>query len=388
MSAVNQDLANAPSVSCLRLFWTYFRIGLMTFGGGFAMAAVMRHELVLRRRWLTDREFVDVLSRATAVPGAIAVNLAFVEGRRLAGMRGAATAAAGTVCPSVLVMLLIVRFGAPYFDHPAVAAFLKGCAIAVAGQIAFSALTFARRLRRTWQNAFVGAAGLAVAVFGPHPIWAVLVAAGLGYLLMRERMAVREETEEGLALLKLIEGIPAQELLGEHYGADLREIIYYPHDRLRGRVRALLEKAPVLDLKGAVSSDELLELVGQELGGPAPAERSALAAALKHREAASSTAVSPSVALPHVVVDGQNVLKMALVRCRGGAFFSEQAPQVRIVFVLVGSLDMRECYLACIAGLAQMAAREGFLDQWLRADGVRGLRNLVVTARRECAELL
>lgn len=182
-------------VSFVNLFCTFFRIGLMTFGGGFAMAAVLRHEIVLKRKWLTEREFIDTLSTATSVPGAIAVNLAFLEGRRLRGLPGGITAAAGTMCPSVLTILLIVRFAAPYFDHPIVAAFLKGCAVAVAGQIAFAALSFARRLRRNWQNIVVCATGLFILGVGVHPFWAVAATTLVGYLIMRKRMMPYDSTE-------------------------------------------------------------------------------------------------------------------------------------------------------------------------------------------------
>ncbi|MBN1124712.1 MAG: chromate transporter [Sedimentisphaerales bacterium] len=182
-------------VSYVSLFFTFFRLGLMTFGGGFAMAAVLRHEIVLKRRWLTERDFIDTLSIATSIPGAIAVNLAFLEGRRLRGLPGGFTAAAGTMCPSVLTILLIVRFVAPYFDHPVIAAFLKGCAVAVAGQIAFAALSFARRLRRNWQNITVCGTGLIILGMGLHPFWAVATTTLLGYLIMRKRMMPYDSTE-------------------------------------------------------------------------------------------------------------------------------------------------------------------------------------------------
>lgn len=169
--------------SCLNLFWTFFRIGLLTFGGGLAMAAVVRYELVLKRRWLSEDDFVATMSTATVVPGAIAVNLAFLQGRRFGGLPGAAAAVLGTVCPSFFVILLLVWFALPYFDHPTVAAFLKGCAVAVVGQIAFAGYTFARRMHRNWRTIFVCVTGLIVLSLGLHPLWAVATAAGLGYLL-------------------------------------------------------------------------------------------------------------------------------------------------------------------------------------------------------------
>lgn len=196
MHSENESHARPRTVSCMQLFWVFFRIGLMTFGGGFAMAVVVRHELVLKRKWLTKREFVDSLSTAAAVPGAVAVNVAFMEGRKLRGTPGAIAAAAGTMCPSIIIILLIARFAAPYFDHPQVAPFLKGAAIAVTGQIAYAAYTFANQLRRRWQNVAVCAVGLGLVLAGLHPVWAVVVAGGLGYAVMGSRMMRRPEEDE------------------------------------------------------------------------------------------------------------------------------------------------------------------------------------------------
>ncbi|HUW31722.1 MAG TPA: chromate transporter [Planctomycetota bacterium] len=167
----------------MSLFWAFFRIGLFTLGGGFAMATVMRHELVLKRRWLSEDEFISAMSTATAVPGAIAVNLAFLQGRRVRGKCGATAATLGTICPSFFVILLIAWFALPYLENPRVAAFFKGCGIAVAGQIAFAGFTFARRLRRDWRNFAVCALGLLVVGLGLHPVWAIVAAAGLGFVL-------------------------------------------------------------------------------------------------------------------------------------------------------------------------------------------------------------
>jgi len=171
-------------VSYASVFWTFFRIGLLTLGGGLAMATVMRHELVLKRRWIKDDDFMAEMSTATIVPGAIAVNVAYLQGRRLRGKRGAAAAILGTIIPSFCVILLIVWVAVPYFSNPRVAAFLRGCAIAVCGQLTFAGFIFGRRLLRSWLNVVVCVVGvIVVGVFGVHPIWGVVVAAVLGYWL-------------------------------------------------------------------------------------------------------------------------------------------------------------------------------------------------------------
>lgn len=124
------------------------------------------------------------LSTATLVPGAIAVNMAYLQGRRLRGRNGAAVAILGTVLPSFGIILLIAWIALPYFSHPKVATFLRGCAIAVVGQLAFAGLLFGRRHLRSWRNVVVCAVGLIVAaVFRMHPVWAVIAAGGAGYFL-------------------------------------------------------------------------------------------------------------------------------------------------------------------------------------------------------------
>jgi chromate transporter len=171
-------------VSYAGIFWTFFRIGLFTLGGGLAMATVMRHEIVHKRRWVEDDDFMAEMSTATIVPGAIAVNLAFVQGRRLRGAPGAAAAILGTVLPSFSVMLAIVWAALPYLSRPRVAAFFRGCAIGVAAQIAFTAFVFGKRLLRSWRSVVVCAAGVAVVgVLRVHPLFALIAALALGYWL-------------------------------------------------------------------------------------------------------------------------------------------------------------------------------------------------------------
>jgi chromate transporter len=175
---------NANSVSLVNIFGTFFRIGLFTLGGGLAMSPVMRHELVIKRRWMKDADFISVMSLATVVPGAIAVNMAYLLGRRLRGKTGAAVATSGTILPSFFVILFIAGFLLPFFNYPKVAAFFRGCAIAVVGQLAFAGFIFGRKLLRSWRHFIVCAGGvLTIGVLGMHPIWGIMAASVLGFWL-------------------------------------------------------------------------------------------------------------------------------------------------------------------------------------------------------------
>jgi chromate transporter len=180
---LKQSDVNTPAL-LTSIFVAFFRIGLFTLGGGLAMSPVMRHELVIKRRWVKDADFFSVISLATVVPGAIAVNIAYLLGRSLRGKSGSLVAVLGTILPSFSVILFIAVFLLPFFNYPMVAAFLHGCAIAVAGQLAFAGFIFGRKLLRRWQHFVVCAVGvLTVGVFKLHPIWGLITASILGFWL-------------------------------------------------------------------------------------------------------------------------------------------------------------------------------------------------------------
>jgi chromate transporter len=175
---------SADSVSFAGIFRTFFRIGLFTLGGGLAMSPVMRHELVIKRRWVKDTYFMYIMSLATVVPGAIAVNIAYLLGRRLRGKTGSAVAVLGTILPSFCAILLVAGILLPFFNCPKVSAFLHGCAIAVAGQLVFAGFIFGRTLLRGWRHFAVCAVGVVmISVFGMHPIFGLIIASALGYWL-------------------------------------------------------------------------------------------------------------------------------------------------------------------------------------------------------------
>src|SRR5690554_7214801 len=89
------------------LFSAWFKIGLFTFGGGYAMLPLIEKEVIDRKGWATTVEIMDIFALSQSIPGAIAINTSIFLGQRLAGIGGAVVAALGVVIPSVVVILLI-----------------------------------------------------------------------------------------------------------------------------------------------------------------------------------------------------------------------------------------------------------------------------------------
>ena len=119
-----------------QLFWTYLKIGTFTLGGGYAMLPLIQREVVDRKGWIDEQEFLNMIALAQAAPGLIAVNSAIFIGWRIGGWRGVAGAVLGAVLPSFLIILTIAVVFREWKELPAVEAAFKGIRPAVVALIA------------------------------------------------------------------------------------------------------------------------------------------------------------------------------------------------------------------------------------------------------------
>lgn len=91
----------------LTLFWTFFKIGAFTFGGGYAMIPLIQREVVENHKWLDDDDIMSVIAISESTPGPIAINMATFVGYRTAGILGSTMATIGVVLPSFVIILLV-----------------------------------------------------------------------------------------------------------------------------------------------------------------------------------------------------------------------------------------------------------------------------------------
>ena len=102
---------------------------------------------------------------------------------------------------------------------------------------------------------------------------------------------------------------------------------------------------------------------------------------LMKREKESSTAFRPDLAIPHIIIDGQNKFHLLLARCREGIYYSDLAPRVQAVFLLVGTIDLRDFHLYALASIAEVVQQTYFHERWLKANNENILRNIVRTKK-------
>lgn len=177
-----------------QLFVTFFKIGLFTFGGGWAMIAIIQREIVENHKWIPQEDFLDLLAVAQAMPGILAVNISTVVGDRLRGLRGSIAAALGTILPSFLIILAIAVFLTPDVikNNPIVARIFKGIRPAVVALIVAPVITTARAAGITWKTVLIPVS-VALLIYSKlpvisNPIVFILLGAVVGIVLKHRQL--------------------------------------------------------------------------------------------------------------------------------------------------------------------------------------------------------
>ena len=165
------------------LFSDFFKIGAFTLGGGYAMIPIIQSEVVDRRHWLKQEEFLDIIAIAQSCPGVFAINMSVFIGYKLRKLPGALSAAFGTALPSFAIILLIAMFFSRFQDNPVVESIFKGIRPAVVALIAAPTFTLAKSAKITLSNCWIPiGSALAIYLMGVNPVFIILAAGFGGYL--------------------------------------------------------------------------------------------------------------------------------------------------------------------------------------------------------------
>lgn len=170
------------------LFKTFFRIGGLTFGGGYAMLPMLEKEVVEQRKWTTSEELLDYYAVGQATPGIIAVNTATFVGYKVRGIIGAIFATLGVVFPSLVIILIIASFLQNFAQYEVVKHSFSGVRVAVAVLVLNAIINL-------WKNSVVDKIGVVIfavtfilgAFLNISPIYIVIGASVLGLILKFRR---------------------------------------------------------------------------------------------------------------------------------------------------------------------------------------------------------
>ena len=183
----------------LDLFWTFFKIGLFTFGGGYAMLPLIQAE-VAAHGWLTTEQLLNFVAVSESTPGAFAVNIATYVGSQLGGVPGGACATLGVALPSFTIILIVSRFYEHFRASRIVSGIMTGLKPAVIGLIGSAILTMG--------SAVLFPGGFPAAVFGALSFWITI-----GIFAVMAVLAFRKVHPILLICLSAVLGVAAGYLL-------------------------------------------------------------------------------------------------------------------------------------------------------------------------------
>jgi chromate transporter len=171
----------------MNIYWdsfkTFFKIGIFTLGGGYAMIPLIEEEVVNKKQWVSKDEMLDLIAIAQSCPGVFAINIATFIGYKLKKERGAIATTIGTALPSFLIILAIAIFFSQFKDNPYVAAIFRGIRPAVVALIAVPTFNLGRRAKLNRYTIWIPiVCALAIWALGVSPIYIILIAGVAGYL--------------------------------------------------------------------------------------------------------------------------------------------------------------------------------------------------------------
>lgn len=174
--------------TCWDLLCTFFKIGLFTFGGGYSMISLIDDECVVKKKWITSDELMNVTIIAESTPGPIAINCATYVGYRQAGILGSVISTIGVVLPSFIIIYIISLFFDNILENKIIASAFKGIKIAVSLLVFTAALRMLKIIPRNKLPLIIMAltfvAMIAISVFSINfsSIYLILIAGFVGYI--------------------------------------------------------------------------------------------------------------------------------------------------------------------------------------------------------------
>jgi len=174
----------------LDIFSTFAKIGAFTIGGGYAMLPLIQREVVSKKKWLDEEDFMDVLAISQSTPGVFVINLSVFIGFRIKGKMGSVVAAIGSALPSFVSILVIAMFFDSFKDNETVNSIFKGIRPAVVALIAVPLIGMSKGVNLNRYTALIPVITLLmIVVFQISPVYIIITGALLGifyhYLLKR-----------------------------------------------------------------------------------------------------------------------------------------------------------------------------------------------------------
>ncbi len=168
----------------INLFTSYFKIGLFGFGGGYAMIALMEHEIIKIHGWMSPSDFVSIIAVAEMTPGVIAINSATFVGYQVAGVIGAVVATLGVITPSLILIIPAAKLFLHFYTNQHLQHALVGIQPAVIALIGLAAFVIGENALLDLSSVLIAvAAFLLLLLTKTHPLLVIVLGALVGIII-------------------------------------------------------------------------------------------------------------------------------------------------------------------------------------------------------------
>jgi len=192
----------------------------------------------------------------------------------------------------------------------------------------------------------------------------------------------RKRHQIGYALVHLLERIVDKQLTHDNLEQELKQVIIHRDDLKIDRFHRLVDDALVMDIAHHVAFDDFLMDLSKKVADDISLEQQEVYDLFKKRENEGSTAFTSFVALPHIIIPGENKFKLVIVRCRNGIEFNPEKNSVKAVFVLFGTKNERAFHLQALSAIAQIVQSKRFENTWMMAKDDQRLKDIVLLGDR------
>jgi mannitol/fructose-specific phosphotransferase system IIA component (Ntr-type) len=212
----------------------------------------------------------------------------------------------------------------------------------------------------------------------------IFISAALVWYFLYSRKRARRKS----AFINMVEEVTAPEFKSDEkeLEAELLDILIERDEIVIDRFDRIIQKSPVIDLDRPMSRDEVFSEIAAVVAERWEMDRESLEKKFRTREEEASTLVYPGVAvphaIPHVVVEGEHLFEIVLVRNRAGIRWNSDGDTVKTVFALIGSSDERNFHLRALMYIAQILQDPDFHEEWSSARNEKELRSAIILTKR------
>jgi len=184
------------------------------------------------------------------------------------------------------------------------------------------------------------------------------------------------------ALLHLLKRITDNRLTDHILETEFRDILCDRDNIKPDKFDKLVKNAKIFDLHGPLRIDQLFEIISENVSPEIEIDKEEIFTLLKNRQEDCNTAISPFIAIPHIIIEGSGHFFLMLIRCKEGIKFTSKEDSVKAVFAFIGTKEDRAFHLKTLAAIATLVQQENFEEKWLNAKDIHYLKDMVLLSKR------